>query len=284
MPLKLMYITNRPEVAVIAQNTGVDRIFLDMEYIGKDERQAGMNTVKSHHSVADIRLLRPLLTSSELLVRINPLQPADSGFDSRREIREAIDAGADILMLPMYRTAEEAARFADMVGGRAKTMLLVETAEAMRCLPQTLAGGGIDMIHIGLNDLHLSLKKKFMFELLADGTVDAICAQVRAAGLPYGFGGIARLGYGMLPAESVIAEHYRLGSQAAILSRSFCNANQITDTGEMRELFDTEMRRIRAFEREAAGYTPEQFARNRQYVRQAVAQIVAGLPAEKKAE
>ena len=36
--LKLMYITNRPAVARIAENAGVDRIFVDMEYIGKDKR------------------------------------------------------------------------------------------------------------------------------------------------------------------------------------------------------------------------------------------------------
>ena len=34
MPLKLMYITNDPEVATIAEANGVDRIFVDMEYIG----------------------------------------------------------------------------------------------------------------------------------------------------------------------------------------------------------------------------------------------------------
>ena len=39
MPLKLMYITNRPDVAAIAERNGVDRIFVDMEYIGKAERQ-----------------------------------------------------------------------------------------------------------------------------------------------------------------------------------------------------------------------------------------------------
>ena len=38
MSLKLMYITNRPEVAVIAEQYGVDRIFVDMEYIGKADR------------------------------------------------------------------------------------------------------------------------------------------------------------------------------------------------------------------------------------------------------
>ena len=39
MPLKLMYITNKPEIARIAESTGVDRIFVDMEYIGKAVRQ-----------------------------------------------------------------------------------------------------------------------------------------------------------------------------------------------------------------------------------------------------
>ena len=34
MPLNLMYITNRPEIARIAETAGVDRIFIDMEYIG----------------------------------------------------------------------------------------------------------------------------------------------------------------------------------------------------------------------------------------------------------
>lgn len=33
MPLKLMYITNRTNVAEIADQTGVDRIFIDLEYI-----------------------------------------------------------------------------------------------------------------------------------------------------------------------------------------------------------------------------------------------------------
>lgn len=44
--LKLMYITNRPEIAEIAENAGVDRIFIDLEQIGKAERQEGMDTVR----------------------------------------------------------------------------------------------------------------------------------------------------------------------------------------------------------------------------------------------
>ena len=33
--LKLMYITNNVDVAKIAENSGVDRIFVDLEVIGK---------------------------------------------------------------------------------------------------------------------------------------------------------------------------------------------------------------------------------------------------------
>ena len=53
--LKLMYITNRPEIAQIAESAGVDRIFVDMEFIGKDIRQGGMDTVQSHHTIEDIK-------------------------------------------------------------------------------------------------------------------------------------------------------------------------------------------------------------------------------------
>ena len=45
--LKLMYITNQPKIAKIADENGVDRIFVDLEKIGKQERQGGMDTVQS---------------------------------------------------------------------------------------------------------------------------------------------------------------------------------------------------------------------------------------------
>ena len=50
MALQLMYITNNPQIAKIADDTGVDRIWIDLEQLGKEERQKGMNTVKSKHS------------------------------------------------------------------------------------------------------------------------------------------------------------------------------------------------------------------------------------------
>ena len=43
-----------------------------------------------------------------------------------------------------------------------KTCLLLETPEAANLLEQIVEIPGIDMIHIGLNDMHLALGLKFM--------------------------------------------------------------------------------------------------------------------------
>ena len=72
MALNLFYITNKPDVALIAEKYGVNRIWVDLETLGKEERQKGMNTVKSEHKIEDIYMIKPLLTSSEMLVRVNP--------------------------------------------------------------------------------------------------------------------------------------------------------------------------------------------------------------------
>lgn len=281
MPLNLMYITNNPEIALIAQECGVNRIFIDMEYLGKEVRQSGMATVKSHHTIKDIQNLRSILTTTELLVRVNPIHDAIGQIESsKEEINNAINAGANILMLPMVKTKQEAEKFVEYVGGRAKTMLLIETAEANENIDQILEVKGIDEIHVGLNDMHLAYKKNFMFELLVDGTVERLCKKFKEKGIPYGFGGIARLGYGMLPAEKVIIEHYRLGSTKAILSRSFCNANNISDMRELKNLFSFETKKIRDFENKVAQYSAEDFKANQLEVERLVYDIVQQLRME----
>lgn len=253
--LKLMYITNRPEVAQIAEAAGVDRIFVDMEFIGKDERQKGLDTVKSHHTPADIRAVKAAVKSAQVLARINPIHCALPDYpDSAGEIEAALEAGADLLMLPYFKTPEEVAEFLSLVRGRAGTMLLVETPEAAARLEEILALPGIDQVHIGINDLSLGLGKGFMFQLLADGTVEGLCLKLRQKGIPYGFGGIAALGGGALPAEYIIREHYRLGSGCAILSRSFCDTSKVSDLDQVRKTFQEGVRAIRALEAECEAH------------------------------
>lgn len=282
MALNMMYITNDPAVARIAESNGVDRIWVDLEFIGKGARQGGMDTVQSHHTFADIRAIRAAVTKAEVLVRVNPIHAATPDYGSSAwEIDAAIEAGADVLMLPYFKTVEEVKLFLALVDGRVKTMLLVETPEAVEALDAILALDGIDEVHIGLNDLSLGYGMKFMFELLADGTVELLCLKLREKGIPYGFGGIAALGKGMLPAERVIREHYRLGSTRVILSRSFCNTSLVTDYDEIAEIFRTGMAEIRALEAECAAHA-DYFWSNRAAVEEGVAQVVAAIRAKEQ--
>ena len=253
--LKLMYITNNIDIAHVAEAAGVERVFIDMEYIGKNARQCGMDTVKNHHTIEDIKHMRKALKTSELMVRCNPIHEKTAEYcSSEEEIDDIIEAGADIIMLPYFKTVEEVKRFLKRVNKRTKNILLVETPEAVECIDEILSLDGIDEVFIGLNDLSLGYKKKFMFELLADGTVENLCLKFRLKGVPYGFGGIASLGKGLLPSEYVIREHYRLGSTCAILSRSFCNANIIENIDTVKEIFTDGIKAIRDFENQCEDY------------------------------
>lgn len=276
MALNLMYITNRPYVAQIVEEAGVDRIFVDLEYIGKADRQGGMDTVQNRHTLDDVKALSDTLKSAQLLVRVNPIHDSTSAYcSSKEEIDTAIANGADVLMLPYFKTVKEVASFIEYTDGRAKTMPLVETPEAVSVIDEILALEGLDEIFVGLNDLSLGYGMKFMFQLLTDGTVEHLCLKFRQRGLPYGFGGIAALGKGMLPSEYVIREHYRLGSTRAILARSFCNTTIVTDPDEIRCVFHDGMAQIRTLEAECDVHA-KYFSDNRREVIARVAQI-AGL-------
>lgn len=274
MKLKLMYITNKPAVAEIAEASGVDWIFLDMEFIGKDARQGGLDTVKNHHTVEDIKNIRKVVSKSKVLVRVNPIHEALPDYpSSKEEIDAVINAGADIVMLPYFKNVEEVRTFIGYVGGRAKTCLLLETAEAAMLIDEILEVPGIDMIHIGLNDLHLSLGMKFMFQLLTDGIVDNLANKIKAKGIPFGFGGIARLDTGAVPGKYVLKEHYRLGSTMVIVSRSFCNTDMINDLSEIRHIFNTGIAEIRRLEAEASA-AATYFTDNAAALREAVDKVI----------
>jgi citrate lyase beta subunit len=214
--LHLLLITENPEVARYACEHGVDWVMIDLEQIGKLERQGHLDTVMSSHSVQDVAKVRPSVPPGRLVVRTNPVHPG-----SGEEVEAVLSAGADMLMLPWFHSPDEVHAFCRLVGRRAKVILLVETRRAMENLFECCSVPGVDRVHIGLNDLSIELGRRFMFELLADDTVEKMAKILRAMGMPFGIGGVARLGEGVLPAERILAEHARLGSDAAILSRTF---------------------------------------------------------------
>lgn len=269
--LKLMYITNRVDVALIAEKYGVDRIWIDLETLGKKERQGHLDSVKSNHKIDDIKNVAPKLTTSEMLVRVNPIN--ENSID---EINKVIDAGANIIMLPMWKTLEEVKIFLNIVNNRVKTTLLLETKEGVDILDDVLEYGGFDELHIGLNDLHLSYKLNFMFELLTNGTVEKICNKLKKYNIPYGFGGIAKIGEGTLPSEKIIMEHYRLGSTRVILSRSFCNIDKIKDINAIDSIFNTNIKNLINYEQSINSLENACFIENKKDIQNIVDKIVKG--------
>lgn len=211
-----MILAADPQSAIEAQRAGVERIFYDLEFIGKSERQHGRNTVKSNNRVEDIPNVRQVLTTSKLLVRTNPIHAY-----TKTEVDLAIGYGADILMLPMVVDHHDVEQYVHYVDGRAKVCIMIETAAAMARLDKILQVPGVDELFIGLNDLHISMGLTFMFELLSGGLVEYIADKCNHVGMPFGFGGIARIGEGELPSDYILGEHVRLGSSSVILSRTF---------------------------------------------------------------
>lgn len=271
MPIKLMFITNNLRIASFAEQAGVDRIFVDLETLGKAERQAGMDTVQSVHSIYDVIRMRKILKKSELFVRVNQIN--DASVD---EINSVVEAGADVIMLPYFKNPDQVITFLQTVNGRTKTCLLFETPESVLCVDEILSLAGIDECYVGLNDLHLGYKKKFMFELVADGTVDRLCQKFAAVGKTYGFGGIARIGTGLLPADIILGEHIRLESSIVILSRGFCDIRSLKEE-ECKRIFLEQIPKFRDREYELRCCDESFFQNNHEKLKDIVSNIVESM-------
>ena len=73
--LELIQITNDPAFARRCDALDGMRLFVDLERLGKAERQAGRNTFISLHEIADVGKVRAQLRRSRLMVRVNPVNP-----------------------------------------------------------------------------------------------------------------------------------------------------------------------------------------------------------------
>ena len=210
--------TNDPQAARVAGLAGIDRIGIDLDRLGKAERQAGLGTWVSPHTIEDLEQLRPAIARAELFVRTNPLH--DGTAD---EVECVLAAGASVLMLPMFRGAGELARYVEIVRGRAWVVGLVETAEAVAEIEAVAAVPGLDELHVGINDLALSLGLPNRFLVLLAPELERVAQVVAAAGLRFGVGGIGRAADTGLPIapDLIYAQYPRLGATGALISRSF---------------------------------------------------------------
>jgi hypothetical protein len=259
--IELIQVTNDPAFARRCDELEGFRLWVDLERMGKGERQAGRNTFISTHEMDDVGRVKAALKHAPLMVRINPLHPG-----SADEIDEVCVQGVDLLMLPMFTGPGDVRRFIELIDERAKAVVLLETAAAFDSIGEWIATPGLHEVYVGLNDLHMSLGLRFMFEPLAMGMLDRVAGACRAHGKRFGFGGIARLREGLLPGSDVLAEHLRLGSQAVILSRTF--RESAADVP-----FEQQVADLRKAEKDLASRTPRQIEADRARIAAAIGEI-----------
>ena len=267
--MKTIFITNDVRRAQIAERSAVDTIMVDLEIIGKSERQKDLDTLISHHTLADVKRVRSVLHRALLMVRVNPMHQ-----NTKAEVEGCIDAGADVLMLPMISYASEVERLVHMVEGRSKICLLLETAASLARLHDILDVPGIDEVHIGINDLHLSMKLDFMFEVMTGGIIEYMAQAIKHKGLRFGVGGIARLGEGLVSPALILSEHLRLGSSQVILSRDFNRIFEQTDDASVEIAFRREIGELHKCVLKLQTLEPELQESNTQALKRAVCEVV----------
>ena len=92
--------------------------------------------------------------------------------------------------------------------------------------------------------------------------------------MPFGIGGIARVGEGMLPAELLLAEHVRLGSAAVILSRTFHHPSEQNAAAHG---FDDEVAALRQAERDLSKRTSQQVESDRSRIRGLIESVATSM-------
>lgn len=207
----LLFADTRAQ-AEAAGPAGIDGLVVDWEWRGKDVRQVGFDTQINRHTVAHLHAVRAA-TETSVTCRTNAFGPWTAD-----EIDAAVDGGADEILLPMVRTPDEVLRTADLVRGRCRLGILVETVDALNCA-EALGRLPLSRVFAGLNDLAIERRTPDIFQAIVDGTIDGIRPYF---GPCFGFGGLTRpdLGFPM-PCRILIEEMIRLRCSFSFLRRSF---------------------------------------------------------------
>jgi hypothetical protein len=211
-PFELLLFSVRPKIIVEAMAGGVRGVMIDMETRGKQDRQAGFDTQINQDTYEDIRHIKRN-TAAWVITRVN-------GFwdGTADEVQQAIDHGADEILLPMVRTVDQVESALKIVRGQIPMGIFVETANAVQC-SRELSQLPLSRVYVGLNDLAIDRQLRNIFTSVADGTLDEIRSYFHQ---PFGFGGLTLPDAGSpIPCRLLISENARLKTQFSFLRRSY---------------------------------------------------------------
>ncbi|MBI5419762.1 MAG: hypothetical protein HZA60_06725 [Deltaproteobacteria bacterium] len=191
---------------------GADGVIVDWEYAGKETRQRFADTQINRDTPEDLRRVRGCIEAT-VICRVNAY-----GETTAVEVEQAIEAGADEILLPMVRTVEDVEDVLEKVRGRCGVGILIETVAAVASAKE-FSRLPLSRVYVGLNDLAIGRRTPNIFSSVADGTVE----RVRAAfDVPFGFAGLTLPDRGHpIPCRLLIGEMARLGCRFSFLRRSF---------------------------------------------------------------
>ena len=211
--LELVIFENDPQIMQKYHNHGINHCLIDMEVMGKDLRQLGFDTdinPGTYHDLASIAAL-PRVTS---WCRLNQL-----GSWSEEECEKAIAAGAQILILPMIRQRREVEEFLELINGRTKICIMLETERAVE-LAEEVHGLPFEYAYFGLHDYNIATGNRFIFKPLLDGTIEKVRRILKD--YKFGFAGLTDIAKGApIPAIQILKELARLKANFVFLRRSF---------------------------------------------------------------
>jgi 2-keto-3-deoxy-L-rhamnonate aldolase RhmA len=252
---QLLLFSTLPEFVREAVAAGVDGVIVDWENIGKERRQLGADTQINFDTVEDLRRVRAC-TEALVVCRINAC-----GSGTAAEVEQALNAGADELLLPMVTSVAEVETVLDAAAGRCAVGILVETVQAVE-LAEQLGRLPLSRVYVGLNDLAIQRGTGNIFAAVADGVVERVR---HACSMPFGFAGLTLPECGSpIACRLLMGEMARLRCDFTFLRRSF-----LADI-RGRELAK-EVPRIKCALEEAANRTPSQAAQHHEELLAAIA-------------
>ena len=217
--MRSIVITNDLE-RIEAYRNVVDVVMVDLEKEGKKERQSGQNTWITDHKIEDVLPISILLEESktELWVRCDFLLPKDKLLFQLDNLQKF---NIDALMVPMFQNWNDLVELKAIYGHRFRIIPLIETSKAMQDVMTFPVKSHFDYIHLGLNDLSLSLGKSFLFDTLFDWRFILMVAQLKNLRQNYGIGGLMPIGLGRIDASLLLKFHSFFSSSGFIISRGF---------------------------------------------------------------
>lgn len=212
MDFDLFIFSKDIELIRTVLEAGVKGIVIDWEHQGKAKRQSGFDTQINQDTLEDLKQIRTQI-SSHIICRINP-------FNSKtyEEIEDAIQGGADEILLPMVDSPYQVEKVLNWVSERCGVGILIETQSAINQF-RTFASFPLTRGYVGLNDLAIERGTKNIFRAVADGIIEEIR---EAFQIPFGFAGLTVPDRGFpIPCRLLIAEMVRLRCSFSFLRRSF---------------------------------------------------------------